>query len=90
MKKYFRTGIHCVQLDYQNNSVIIVSSKGNDFAMKVIHNNPKEVKEAENQINKKENAFKESITEKQFMNELRTVLMMSETKAMQLQYENLY
>jgi|GEM_PF-3255773 len=80
MKKYFRINIHCIQLDYEKNNVVIVSSKGNDFALKAIHNNSEELKKAEKLIDD----FYVVITENQFMNELRTVLMMAETKAMQL------
>lgn len=80
MKKHYRIGIHCVQLDYEKNNLMIVSGKGNDFALKAIHNNPRELKKAEKLIDD----FYEDITEKQFMHELRTVLMMAESKAMYL------
>ena len=71
-------------MDHETNNVILAGSRGDDFELKVMHNNPAEVENLEGYYYKKDGGHKEDITENQFMNELRTVLMMAETKAMQL------
>lgn len=84
MKKYFRIGIHHIQVDHEANNIVMAGSKGDDFELKVIHNNRPEVENLEDYALVEDGGHKEFITEARFMSELRTVLLMAESKAMYL------
>lgn len=77
MKNFFRIGIHHISVNYATNCIILTGHQENNFELKVITGNPAEVKVLDNYK-------KEPISEEQFMEELRYVLMLAETKAMQL------
>lgn len=77
MKKFYVRGLHHIMVDHETNSLILTGHHKNDFELKVINNNPAEVRNL--------GLYQmETITEEQFMDELREVLMMAETKGMQL------
>jgi hypothetical protein len=84
MKKFFRIGIHHIQVDHETNSLILTGRQGTNFELKVINNNSAEVKNLNSYRFKENGGHKETITEEQFMDELREVLMLAETKGMEL------
>ena len=77
MKKFYVRGLHHIMVDHETNSLILTGRHKNDFELKVINQNPAEVSNLK--------CYKmEPITEEQFMDELREVLMLAETKGMEL------